>query len=105
MERREVTRYNLEVPAQVEIVNENGDVNAYRLKTRDISSGGAFLYTEGREFSPGLEMRLNLYLNSFANTASCIVVNGRVVRTEKEGVGVCFDGQYQFVSKAPDFDV
>jgi len=86
-------------------MSESGDARAYQLKTRDISSGGAFLLTNGQELSPGVELKLNLYLNSFANTASCIVVNGRVVRTEKDGVGVCFDGQYQFVNKAPDLDM
>jgi hypothetical protein len=86
-------------------MSECGDAQAYQLKPRDISSGGAFLLTNGQELSPGAELKLNLYLNSFANTASCIVVNGRVVRTEKDGVGVCFDGQYQFVNKAPDLDM
>jgi hypothetical protein len=105
MERRGVTRYNLQVPAHVETVEEGGNTRVYKLKTRDISSNGAFLLTNGEEFEPGMSLKVNLYLNTFTSTGSCIVVNGRVVRCAEEGVGVCFDGQYQFVNQAPELNV
>ena len=107
MERRVVTRYNLQVPAHVETVAEGGNTRIYKLKTRDISSNGAFLLTDGEEFEPGMQLKVNLYLNTFTSTStgSCIVVNGRVVRCSEEGVGVCFDGQYQFVNQAPELNV
>ena len=105
MERRVVTRYSLQVPAHVEAELSSGDVRSFKLKTRDISSSGAFLLTEGLELEPGTHLKVNLYLNTFSSSGSCIVVNGRVVRTDKDGVGVCFDGQYQFVNQAPDLDM
>jgi len=105
MERRVVTRYNLQVPAHVETVAEGGNTRIYKLKTRDISSNGAFLLTNGEAFEPGTVLKVNLYLNTFTSTGSCIVVNGRVVRCSEDGVGVCFDGQYQFVNQAPELNV
>lgn len=100
-----MTRYNLQVPAHVETMPNNGDVQSYEWKTRDVSSSGAFLLTEGQSLENGTIIKVNLYLNSFSGSGSWVEMNGRVVRAESEGVGVCFDGQYQFVSNAPDIDM
>ena len=105
MEKRVVARYNLQVPAYVETVPGSGDVQTYEWKTRDVSSGGAFLLTEGKALENGTDIKINLYLNSFSGSGSWVKMNGRVVRIEDEGVGVCFDGQYQFLSNAPDLDM
>ena len=104
MERRVVTRYKLQVPAHVE-TQSNGDPKSFEWKTRDVSSGGAFLLTHGKMLEHGAGVKVHLFLNSFAGTGSWVKMNGRVVRIEDEGVGVCFDGHYQFVSDAPDLDM
>ncbi|MCD6533496.1 MAG: PilZ domain-containing protein [Deltaproteobacteria bacterium] len=104
MERRVVTRYNLQVPAHVE-ARLSGNLQSYEWKTRDVSSSGVFLLTEGKILENGTDVKVNLYLNSFSGTGSWVKMNGRVVRLESEGVGVCFDGNYQFVSDAPDLDM
>ena len=105
MERRVVTRYNLQVPAHVETMVSDGDVQTYEWKTRDVSSSGAFLLTEGQSLENGTDIKVNLYLNSFSGSGSWVTMNGRVVRIESEGVGVCFDGQYRFVGNTPDLDM
>ena len=105
MEKRVVARYNLQVPAHVETLAGDGDVQTYEWKTRDVSSSGAFLLTEGKLLENGADVKINLYLNSFSGSGSWVKMNGRVVRIESEGVGVCFDGQYQFVSNAPDLNM
>ncbi len=105
MEKRVVARYNLQVPAYVETTRGGGDVRSYEWKTRDVSSNGAFLLTEGESLENGTDIKINLYLNSFSGSGSWVKMNGRVVRIESEGVGVCFDGQYQFVSNVPDLDM
>ncbi len=106
MERRVVTRYNLQVPAQVETMLSSGDVQLYEWKTRDVSSSGAFLVTDDSQpLEKGTVIKVNLYLNSFSGDGSWVEMNGRVVRLENEGVGVCFDGQYQFVSNVPDLNM
>ena len=105
MERRVVTRYNLQVPAHVEIMPDSGDSQSYEWKTRDVSSNGAFLLTEGQSLENGTDVKVNLFLNSFSGSGSWVMMNGRVVRIESEGVGVCFDGKYQFVNNVPDFDM
>ncbi|MCK5916665.1 MAG: PilZ domain-containing protein [Deltaproteobacteria bacterium] len=105
MERRVVTRYNLQVPAQVEIVPDSGEIKTFEWKTRNVSSSGAFLLTGGELLDTGTNLKVNLFLNSFSGAGSWVSMNGKVVRSESEGVGVCFDGQYQFVSEAPDLNM
>ncbi len=105
MEKRVVTRYNLQVPAHVEATLGSGCVEKYEWKTRDVSSSGAFLLTDGQSVEAGSDLKVNLYLNSFSGSGSWVEMNGRVVRIESEGVGVCFDGQYQFISNAPNLEM
>ena len=105
MERRVVTRYNLQVPAHVETMPSRGDVQIYEWKTRDVSSSGAFLLTEGQTLEEGIDIKVNLFLNSFSGSGSWVTMNGRVVRIESEGVGVCFDGHYQFISSTTELDM
>ena len=105
MERRVVTRYNLQVPAQVETMHSRGDVQTYEWKTRDVSSSGAFLLTDGQMLENGTDIKVNLFLNSFSGSGSWVKMNGRVVRIEGDGVGVCFEGHYQFISKTSDLDM
>ena len=105
MERRVVTRYNLQVPAHVETVPDNGEIKTFEWKTRDVSSSGAFLLTEGVGLDTGTDLKVNLFLNSFSGTGSWVTMNGKVVRSEAEGLGVCFDGQYQFVSENSEIDM
>lgn len=100
-----VTRYNLQVPAHIETVLSSGDVQSYEWKTRDVSSSGAFLLTGGKSLENGTGVKVKLYLNSFSGSGSWVKIDGRVVRIESEGVGVCFDGQYQFVINAPELDM
>jgi len=100
MNQREVTRYNLKVPAHVETMLSGEDVRSYEWQTRDISSKGVFLLTNGQLLEKGTNLKVNLYLNSLLG--SQVTTNGRVIRTENEGIGVCFDGKYEFISNAPD---
>ncbi len=105
MERRVVTRYNLQVPAHVETAPSGGGVQTFEWKTRDVSSSGAFLLTEGQKLNAGIDLKVNLFLNSFSGAGSWVTMSGKVVRIEDEGVGVCFDGHYQFITEAPDLDM
>ncbi len=105
MEQRAATRYSLQVPAHVETMLNDENVRSYKWKTRDISPNGAFLLTNGQLLEKDTAIKVNLYLNTFSGSGSWVKMNGRVVRAESEGIGVRFDGQYQFISNAPDLDL
>ena len=100
-----MTRYTLQVPAYVETISNDETIQSYEWKTRDISSSGAFILTNGKLLENGTNIKVNLRLNTFAGSGSWVAMNGRVVRTESEGIGVCFDDQYQFVSDAPTIEM
>ena len=100
-----MARYSLQVPAHVETVLSGGDTLSYEWKTRDISSSGAFLLTNGQLLENGTDIKVNLRLNTFSGFGSWVTMSGWVVRAESEGVGVCFDGQYQFISNALDLEM
>jgi hypothetical protein len=105
MEQRQADRYKLQVPAHVETMISGDNIRSYEWKTRDVSTVGAFLLTNGQFLENGTDIKVSLYLNSFSGSGSWVKMNGRVVRAESEGVGVSFNSQYQFVSNAPYFDM
>jgi len=100
-----MTRYTLQVPAHVEAIHSDESIRSYEWETRDISSSGAFILTKGKLLENGTNIKVNLRLNTFAGSGSWVVMNGRVVRTESDGIGVCFNGQYQFASAGPDIEM
>ena len=104
MEQRVVTRYNLQVPAHVEAIHNDESIRSYEWKTRDISSSGAFILTKGKLLENGTNIKVNLRLNTFAGAGAWVTMSGRVVPTESEGTGVCFNSQYQFASNGPDIE-
>ena len=91
MEQRQVTRHSLQVPAHVETMLHGDNVQSYEWKTRDVSSCGAFLLTAGQSLENGTDLKVSLHLDSFADSGSWITMNGRVVRTDSEGIGIRFD--------------
>ena len=100
-----MTRFRFKVPVHVETMVSGENVRSYEWKTRDVSSDGAFFLTNGQLLENGTDIKVSIYLNSFSGTGSWVKMNGRVVRAESEGLGVCFDGQYQFVSNSVDIDM
>ena len=105
MEQRQAGRYNLQIPAHIETIKSGENIRSFEWKTRDVSTAGAFLLTDGQSLENGTKIKVSLYLNSFSGSSSWVKMNGRVVRTESEGVGVSFNSQYQFVNNTPYFDM
>ena len=96
MEQRQTTRHNFQAPAHVETMLSGGDIRSYEWKTRDVSSSGAFLLTNGQFLEEGTNIKVSIHLNSLSEASSWITLNGRVVRAESEGIGVSFGAQYNF---------
>lgn len=98
-ERRKIDRFTLELPAEISITDESRGPRTFNVVTRNICAGGAFFQTE--EPLPErtyVKIDLILSLNNLQGTegkGSRIDVSATVVRTESQGMAVCFDKLYQ----------
>ena len=98
-EKRKMDRFSMELPAWISAIDKHGKLQTLEVVTRDICAGGAFLQTD-QPLSVGtnIEMNLVLPLSNIPNVQirrSRIDVSGSVIRTESQGVAVCFDKRYQ----------
>ncbi len=101
--KRKMDRYNLSVPAFVfpQIETEADRGAGIELKTRNISSGGAFLITDN-PFQIDTEVDLNIRIALFDESSkrvreSNVYVSGSVIRVNTVGMAVKFDKKYQIV--------
>lgn len=100
-ERRRLERFDLVMPAVIELINERQDERMIHLLTTNICSGGAYFHTnqplpEGTQVKIDLVLPLeNLVKLKKEHKKAFIKVTGKVLRTESEGMVICFDKDYQ----------
>ena len=99
IEKREMERFDLKLPALLSMKDENGNQRAAEFMISNICSGGAFFKT-GEPLSEGtvVKMDLILPLQRFSKTGgkrSHVDVSGLVIRTNDKGMAVCFDKRYR----------
>jgi len=100
-ERREFERFDLELPARVEVETSGRENEIFSLKTSNISAGGAFFHTE-RPLSEGTKVKLNLILaierlTKLTGSQCHIKVNGTVVRSEERDMAIRFQRNYEMM--------
>ncbi len=100
MEKRRLERFDLQLPATIEIIGDNGDHEArfINLLTRNACSGGAYFHTN-QPLPVGTEVKIDLVLSidslkKIKGKHAFIQVNGSVIRTEANGMAICFDSNY-----------
>ena len=100
-ERRKFERFPLALPARMETITSDKK-QLFELKTRDISSSGAFIYTP-KQFSEGERFKLNLTVSSekikkLTGAKSLIECEGCIIRSTPSGVAISFDTDCQILS-------
>jgi c-di-GMP-binding flagellar brake protein YcgR len=100
-ERRRIERFHLEVPARIKSIDDEKAGKHVAFTTRDISSSGAFLFTD-EAVAEGACVRLEFVLpvEKFrqllgSQTKVSISVSGRVVRKDEHGIAVLFNRKYE----------
>jgi len=94
-EKREVKRFDLRLHTVLqELENRASQLELY---TRDISSDGAYVCME-RPLPLDTSVELTFFLPVRQRIRSKIQTNGRVIRSEKEGIAVRFESKYQILS-------
>ena len=100
-ERRHYERFPLTFSARMETIT-SGKKQVFELKTRDISSSGAFLYTP-EPFPTGTRFKIDFTVSNervreLTGVKSLIECEGVVVRSTPEGAAICFDKECQIMS-------
>ena len=94
-EKRGLQRFDLRLYTVLEELQNRE--NQLELYTRDISSDGAYICTED-PLPIDTPVELTFFLPVKQKIRSKIHTNGKVIRTEKEGIAVRFHSKYQILS-------
>jgi len=101
-DKRRLERYDLEVPAEIEVIGPGGEKGTQSLLTINICSGGAFFHT-AQPLAVGTKIKINLVLpldklqEAIRDHQKVSVhVTGRVLRSEPDGMAVAFNQDYRF---------
>ena len=101
-DNRLIQRFSIAVPARV-TCNESASQNpCVELFSRDVCSGGAFFLTpQPYDAGTRVEVRMLLqpqHMASLGDKKAQVVISGKVLRSEKEGMAVRFDRRYKISS-------
>ena len=100
IEKRKLERFDLKIPAKIEVKTSDKGEEVLNLLTSDISSGGAFFKTD-RLLPEGTKVTIDLTLpidkmkkirTDFQK--ALLEVTGTVLRSESQGMAICFDKDY-----------
>ena len=92
-------RFGLELPALLSMNDDkSANLRAFEVITSNICSGGAFFKTN-TPLSVGTVVKMDLILpiekfKTGKDKQARIQVSGFIIRTEKQGMAMCFDRKY-----------
>ena len=94
-DRRGIGRFNLKLRSLIQELREREKIR--ELYTRDISSDGAFFFTDDPP-PVDTDLSLTLFLPAGPTPKGKINVGGKVIRTEQDGMAVRFNPDYTLVA-------
>ena len=107
-ERRKLERFDLHIPAKIELLIKKREKELIRLLTENVCAGGAYFHTtKPLPESTPVKIDLVLPLDKLKTLKdewkhALIKVTGKVLRSEPEGMAVCFDKDYQIRPWKPE---
>ena len=95
IEKRKMARFDLKIPVYLSVTDKSNKHESLKFITTNICSGGAFFKTE-KPMSVGTDVKLDIILplgkfNNVKDKISHIEVSGSVIRTDQQGMAICFD--------------
>jgi len=99
IEKRKMERFSLKLPALLSLTDENEKQRAFKFMISNICAGGAFFKTD-HPLSVGTDVKMDLILplvkfKKFGRKRSRVDVSGSVIRTNHQGMAVCFDNNFK----------
>jgi hypothetical protein len=101
--RRLYKRHTVRLPSRLEAIIPSGKKKIYDLETKDISIGGAFIYTkEWYSFPEGTQFILDITIPNDSNkelttVKSLMECTGTMVRSTSEGIAIKCDRECDII--------
>ena len=103
-ERRKLERFELNAPARILMDLGEGKKEELDLTTKDVSSGGAFIYSD-QPLPEGVTVKIE-FLISLAMLQKLagekgkakVKVKGKIIRVDENGAAIRFDNKYKITS-------
>lgn len=100
--QRRIKRFNLKLKALIEVLKGDPSNGQLKMETANVSSAGAYLKTN-QPLPIGTELRIKLVLSlnklqELKGANALIHFNGSVIRSDEDGIGVCFDDECRIQS-------
>jgi len=101
IEKRKMERFDLKLTAYLSVAGKSEKQKSFELLTTNICAGGAFFKTN-KPLTVGTDVKLAviLPLDKFKNVKdkiSHIDASGSVIRTDQQGMAICFDKKYKIL--------
>jgi hypothetical protein len=101
-DKRKFERFEIQVPAKIEITAQDGRSVKFELETQDLSAGGMFIKLD-QPLPEGCQIKIDIVL-SFEELITAtdpsgsllLTTTGYVVRSGDDGIAICFDENYEF---------
>ena len=104
-ERRIYERHIVSLPTKLETILPPGEKKVFDVETRNISIGGAFIYSkdfaffqEGRRVIIDFTIPSGNFFKYLADMKSIMECTGSVVRSTSEGIAIQFDEECEIMS-------
>lgn len=102
-DKRRLERFDLEIPATIELLASDREEGIVDLLTSNMCSGGAYFHTT-KPLPEGTQVKIDLVLPldrlkrlEGGCKQAYIKITGRVLRSGSKGMAICFDEDYQLV--------
>jgi len=103
-EQRKCERFTLNIPTKIEtVISEQAkDKEILNLLTKDICAGGAFFHTS-QSLPEGTDVKIDFVLDinklkKLTENRAYIKIKGTVLRSDSEGMAICFHKNYKITS-------
>ena len=100
-DRRKMERFDLKLPTKLHWTGKDKKQESIELITSNVCAGGAYLITKN-PLPNGTHVKMNLTLQSdklyeLRSRLLIIDVSGSVIRTDHNGMAICFDRNYNII--------
>jgi len=103
-ERRKLERFELHAPARILVELGEGKREELDLTTKDVSSGGAFIYSD-QPLPEGATVKIELLISltmlqklAGEKGRAKVKVKGKVIRVDEDGAAIRFNSKYKITA-------